>query len=563
MKQLFHCIALLVAFSGAVSAQVSSGAITGTVRDTNDAVIAGAKVKITQLATSAPRETVTDDRGQFSAPNLRPGEYSVTVTATGFQGRTFTGIILAVDQTVNLPAVLQPGAVEQTIEVTAAAPLLDSSTSSLGQVIDNKKIIDLPLNGRNPFALGLLTGFTTPVRGVASNLPFVGGGGRWQNNDVLLDGIDNNTMSTGGGIGVSGVNYIPSVDAVAEFKVKTNNYSAEFGRSAGTIISATTKSGTNQFHGAVWEFLRNEKLDANNFFSNAAPQPNGQKAERQPFKQNQFGGAIGGPVWVPKIYDGHGKTFFFVDYEGLRRRTSASSSLRDVPPLAFRNGDFSAFNRKIYDPRTRRLENGRVVATPFANNIIPANLLNPAAAATLKLLPEPNFGAPNAQAANYLFLAAQPFNSDQYDVRIDHQFNEKNTVFGRVSRATQTSVNPGAFTGFIGGGTNNLNNSVHATVNDTSVFSANVVNEVRIGYSRHNGSFEVAGIDEGLKFARQNNIAVYPFPIQMFPNIVFSPSGLTSGSTSFTSLGSGGPNLNIENNYQVSDDLTWRRASHT
>ncbi len=159
--------------------------------------------------------------------------------------------MLAVDQTVNLPAVLQPGAVEQTIEVTAGAALIDSSTSSLGQVIDNKKIVDLPLNGRNPFALGLLSGYSTPVRGVASNLPFVAGGGRWQNNDVLLDGIDNNTMATGGGIGVSGINYIPSVDAVAEFKGKTNNYSAEFGRSAGTIISATTKSGTNRFEAVV------------------------------------------------------------------------------------------------------------------------------------------------------------------------------------------------------------------------------------------------------------------------------------------------------------------------
>src|SRR5262245_45834194 len=425
MKQPLHCIVLsLLALSSAVSAQVASGVITGTVRDANDAVVVGAKVKITQPTTSVTRDTVTDERGQFSAPNLRPGEYSVTVTASGFQGRTLTGLNLAVDQTVNLPIVLQPGTVEQTIEVTAAAPLLDSLTSSLGQVIDNKKIIDLPLNGRNAFALGLLTGFTAPVRGVASNLPFVGGGGRWQNNDVLLDGIDNNTMSTGGGIGVSGINYTPSVDAVAEFKVKTNNCSAEFGRSAGTIISATTKSGTNQFHGAAWEFLRNEKFDANNFFSNAAPQPNGQKATRQPFKQNQFGGAFGGPVWIPKLYDGHNKTFFFADYEGLRRRTSASSSLRDVPPMAFRNGDFSAFNRKIYDPRTRRLENGRVVATPFPNNIIPASLLNPGAVATLKLLPEPNFGAANAQAANYLFLAAQPFNSDQYAVRLHHQFNE-------------------------------------------------------------------------------------------------------------------------------------------
>ncbi|MBI1760787.1 MAG: TonB-dependent receptor [Acidobacteria bacterium] len=563
MKPLLRSLVFLVACSFAAFAQVSSGTITGTVRDANDAVIAGAKVKVTQTATSVSRETVSDERGQFLAPNLRPGEYSITVTATGFQGRTFTGIILAVDQTLNLSAALQPGAVEQSIEVTAAAPLLDSSTSSLGQVIDNKKIIDLPLNGRNPFALGLLTGFTAPVKGVASNLPFIGGGGRWQNNDVLLDGVDNNTMSTGGGIGVSGINYIPSVDAVAEFKVKTNNYSAEFGRSAGTIISATTKSGTNQYHGTAWEFLRNEKFDANNFFTNAAPQPVGQKAKRSPFKQNQFGATFGGPVWVPKAYDGHGKTFFFVDYEGLRRRTSASSSLKDVPPTAFRNGDFSAFNRKIYDPRTRRLVNGRVVADPFPNNIIPTNLLNPGAVATLKLLPEPNFGAAGAQAANYLFLGSQPFDSNQYDIRVDHQINDKNTIFGRYSRALQTSVNPGNFTGFIGGGTDNLNNSVHTTINDTHVFSPNIVNEARIGYSRHNGSFKVAGIDDGLKFAETNNIAVYPFPIRMFPNIVFSPSGLTSGSNSFTALGSGGPNLNIENNYQASDDLTWRKVSHT
>src|SRR5438067_11050466 len=252
---------------------------------------------------------------------------------------------------------MQPGVVEQSIEVTGAAPLVDASTASLGQVIDNKKIVDLPLNGRNPFALGLLSGFSAPVKGAASNLPFVAGGGRWQNNDVLLDGIDNNTISTTGGIGVSGINYIPSVDAVAEFKVKTNNYSAEFGRSAGTIISATTKSGTNQFHSAIWEFVRNEKFDANNFFSNAARTP------RQPFKQNQFGFTLGGPVVIPKLYHGRNKTFFFVDYEGLRRATSASSSLRDIPPVAFRNGDFSSYKPKIYDPLTRtRGSNGLVTA---------------------------------------------------------------------------------------------------------------------------------------------------------------------------------------------------------
>lgn len=224
MRQHLVSIALLlIALQVCASAQVSSGTISGTVWDAAEAAIAGAKVKVTQTATSVSRETVTDERGQFSAPNLRPGEYSVTVTATGFQGRTFTGIILAVDQTVSLPAVLQPGTLEQSIEVTAAAPLLDSSTSSLGQVIDNKKIVDLPLNGRNPFALGLLTGFTAPVRGLASNLPFIGGGGRWQNNDVLLDGVDNNTMATGGGIGVSGINFTLREKINLQFRAEAFN----------------------------------------------------------------------------------------------------------------------------------------------------------------------------------------------------------------------------------------------------------------------------------------------------------------------------------------------------
>jgi hypothetical protein len=558
MKQVLRYVALLLTGLHVVSAQVSTGTITGYVHDSSDAVILGAKVAITQIATSERRETVTNERGEFTAPYLRLGEYSVTVAATGFRGQTLTGIVLAVDQTVKLAVVLQPGIVEQSIEVTDAAPLVDAATSSLGQVIDNKKIVDLPLNGRNPFALGLLSGFSAPVKGVASNLPFVAGGGRWQNNDVLLDGIDNNTMATTGGIGISGINYIPSVDAVAEFKVKTNNYSAEFGRSAGTIVSATTKSGTNRLHSSIWEFVRNEKFDANNFFSNAAGAP------RQPFKQNQFGATLGGPVVIPKIHDGHNKTFFFVDYEGLRRATSASSSLLDVPPPAFRTGDFSAFKPRIYDPRARiRGANGLVTSTPFPNNQIPSAQLNPGAVATLGLIPQPNFGAAGAQASNFLHIASQPFNSDQYDLRLDHQVSQKNSLFGRYSRSLQTNVNPGNFPGFIGGGTNNINNSISTIVDDTHVFSPSVVNEARAGYTRHNGSFEVAGISDGIDFANKNGIAMYPFPVVMFPNIVFSPSGLTSGSNSFTPLGSGGPNLNIENTFQASDNLTWNRGAHS
>ncbi len=548
----------VVLITGVAWSQAATGTITGAVRDSSGAAIANAPVILTHTGTSAKRDALTNERGEFTVPVLPIGPYSASVSFAGFKTQNQTGIVLQVDKTVSLSFTLEPGAVNESVEVTGAAPLVDSATSSLGQVIDNKKILDLPLNGRNPFALGLLSGFSIPVKGVASNLPFVAGGGRWQTNDVLLDGIDNNTMSTTGGIGVSGINYTPSVDAVAEFKVKTNNYSAEFGRSAGTIISATTKSGTNQLHSAIWEFLRNEKFDANNFFSNAARTP------RQPFKQNQFGFTLGGPIVIPKLYSGRNKTFFFFDYEGLRRATSASSSLRDIPPPAFRTGDFSTYKPKIYDPLSRKAgTNGLVTASPFPNNQIPVSQVNKGALATLALLPQPNAGAAGAQASNYLFVASQPFNSDQYDIRVDHQFSEKNTLFGRYSRSLQTNVNPGNFSGFLGGGTNNLNNSISTILDDTHVFSANIVNEARAGYTRHNGSFEVADTPAGLDFAKQNGIATYPFPVQLFPNIVFSPSGLASGSNTFTALGSGGPNLNVENTFQVTDNLTWNHGSHT
>ena len=187
MRWIF-CALLSIAFA---LGQVSTGTITGYVHDSSDAVIIGAKVSIVQTETGERRDTVTNERGEFTAPYLRRGAYSVSVSMAGFRSQTFTDITLALDQTVRLPITLQPGVVEQSVEVTAAAPLLDSATSSLGQVIDTKKIVDLPLNGRNPFALGLLSGFSAPVKGVASNLPFVAGGGRWQNNDVLLDGVDN------------------------------------------------------------------------------------------------------------------------------------------------------------------------------------------------------------------------------------------------------------------------------------------------------------------------------------------------------------------------------------
>jgi len=248
------CVLLALSLT-AVQAQVSTGTIVGTVTDSTGAVIANADVKLHHTATGEVRQTRTNQHGEFNAPFVRVGGYSLSVSAQGFKTETVSGISLLVDQTVNLRVTLEVGALSEKIEVTSAAPLVDSATSSLGQVIVNQQILDMPLNGRNPFALGLLSGNTTPMFGMGSNLPFIAGGGRFSANEVTLDGVDNNTVSNAGSIGRNGIAFVPSVDAVQEFKVKTNNFSAEFGHAAGSVVNATIKNGTNQYHGTAFEFL--------------------------------------------------------------------------------------------------------------------------------------------------------------------------------------------------------------------------------------------------------------------------------------------------------------------
>src|SRR3984893_13403571 len=328
MSASIRVCVLLVLSQTAARAQVSTGTIVGVVTDSTGAVIANAEVTLRHTATGEIRQTRTNQHGEFNAPFVRVGGYSLSVAAQGFKTETVSGIALLVDQTVNLRVTLEVGALSEKIEVTSFAPLVDSSTSSLGQVIVNQQILDMPLNGRNPFALGLLSGNTTPMFGMGSNLPFIAGGGRFSANEVTLDGVDNNTVSNAGSIGRNGIAVTPSVDAVQEFKVKTSSFSAEFGHAAGAVINATIKSGTNQLHGTIFEFLRNDQLDANNFFTNAAGQ------QRPPFHQNQFGGAAGGPIV-------HNRTFIFGDYQGTRQASAGGSSIDDIPPAAFRTGDFS------------------------------------------------------------------------------------------------------------------------------------------------------------------------------------------------------------------------------
>jgi hypothetical protein len=544
-----YCTILVLSLSAAL-AQVSTGTIVGIVTDSTGAVIANAEVTLRHTATGEVRQTRTTQHGEFNAPFVRVRGYSLTVAAQGFKTETLSGISLLVDQTVNLRVTLEVGALSEKIEVTGAAPLVDSATSSLGQVIVNQQILDMPLNGRNPFALGLLSGNTTPMFGMGSNLPFIAGGGRFSANEVTLDGVDNNTVSNAGAIGRNGIAFVPSVDAVQEFKVKTNNFSAEFGHAAGSVVNATIKNGTNQYHGTAFEFLRNNDLDANNFFTNSAGKP------RAPFHQNQFGGAVGGPIV-------HNKTFFFADYQGTRQTTSAGSSITDVPPAALRSGDFSGVTTTIYDPGTRRVgPTGLVIGDPFPGNIIPQNRLNASSVAIAGLVPLPNFGSPGALARNFFYQPAQFSNTDQGDIRVDQTISSRNTAYARYSIGENSRPAVGAFPGFIGGGTSSIDNAVQAALSDIHIFTPTLVNEFRFGYVRHNGSIFGSGQD-GVGFANQHNVAMFPAPQLGFPSMSFIYSGQQSGSAEFSGWGGGDPNLNVENRFQWSDNLNWTHGKHT
>ncbi|MGP8246841.1 MAG: TonB-dependent receptor [Bryobacteraceae bacterium] len=549
-KSLRFFILISISLSAAWS-QVASGTITGTVVDPSGAAIVGAQVTMKHTATGESRSAVTNERGEFNAPFMHLGAYTVSVSAQGFVSQTLSGIDLRVDQTVNLQVKLQVGSMSQSVEVTGAAPLVDSVTSSLGQVIGNTQILELPLNGRNPFALGLLSGNTTPMFGMGSNLPFIAGGGRFTAIDVSLDGVDNNTVANAGSIGRNGVAVVPSVDAVQEFKVKTNAFAAEFGHAAGSIMNASIKTGTNQFHGVAFEFLRNDDLDANNFFTNAAGN------SRSPFHQNQFGGVLGGPIR-------RNRTFFFADYQGTRQNSVSGSSISDVPPAALRTGNFSSVPTIIEDPATRHVgPAGNVIATPFPGNTIPSNEINSTSAAILSQLPLPNFGVSNAVARNYFYQAKQSSNTDQGDIRVDQVVSEKNNLFARFSVSNNYQPAVGTFPGFIGGGDNTVSDNLQGALSDVHIFSPTVVNELRLGYIRSNGSQYGTG-QNGAPFALKNGMALFPGPQEGFPSISFNYSGAASSGTSeFTSWGGGDPSLNIMTHLQVADNISWTRGNHS
>jgi len=536
----------------ALRAQVATGNIRGAVLDASGAVVPEAMVLLTNTDTGLSRSVKTNARGEFAAPLLPLGDYRIAASYTGFQTKVLRGITLQVDQTAVLEIVLDPGAVTETVEVTTAAPLLTTQESSIGQVIENKRILELPLNGRNPFALGMLAGGVTQFSGLTTNLPFTAGGGRHSANDILLDGVDDNIRNFRGSSGRNGITYIPSVDAVQEFKVKTNNFAAEYGRSAGYTVNATIRSGSNEFHGSAFEFLRNDKLDANNFVSNFAGQ------RKSKFRQNQFGGTFGGPIVLPR-YDGRNRSFFFVDHQGTRIRQAATSSLSDLAPGSFRQGDFSRSERRLYDPATRSLgPNGIVTAELFSNNSVPRARMDPVALKIQDLIPMPNVGGSESTSRNFLAASPRGTNWDQGDLKVDQRLSGANNLTVRFSLSQQYQPNQGVY---IYSPTELQFHTRNAALIDTHVFSPTAINEFRFGFNRANSSNVALRADESTAFASQNGLQ--SGPIIGFPGINFTFSGESFGQTQFSGFSAARSNLIFENNFHWADHVSIISGNHT
>jgi len=535
--------------------QTDTGSIVGTVTDKSGASLPNAMVTVTNVGTNRKTVVKTDRQGTYVATSLQIGNYAVQIQAEGFKEVTRTGIALNVQDRLRVDFTLQVGSVVEQVTVTGAPPLLQTETTALGEVVESKQISDLPLNGRDYTQLAALT--TGVVKVTESGNGLTGGaqssangnaggafsvnGTRGMLNNFLLDGIDNNSNDNGGNV------LKTNVDAIAEFKVQTSNYSAEFGRSGGAVINATIKSGTNQFHGTAFEFLRNSALDAKDYFE----LPTDKKA---PFRQNQFGFTFGGPVIRDRL-------FFFTDYQGTRIGSSLVDQSK-VPTLAEREGDFSALlpDTIIYDPATTTVVGGVVTRTPFSGNIIPSNRFDTIAHNLLELYPAPNFSDPNT-ANNFIRNDPGSRNIDQGDARVDYVINPKQQLFARFSASHASIFQQPSLPGLADGGNGFTGDSFDDTrglaLGHTWAISSTMVNDVRAGFSWDHYANAVP--HEGLNF---------PPPELYVPGVPNDPSlnGLTliQPTGGFRRLGTPGFDPTLGRNYEIQygDTLSMIHGKH-
>jgi hypothetical protein len=524
---IFVCLLI----STPVYGQRVTGSIDGRVSDASGAILPGVELTVTNESTGQTRTAITNETGLYNVPQLSSGTYSVQASLPGFRTEVRRGIIVEVDRNARIEIQLQVGEVAEKVEVVADAPLVQVDTSALGQVIDAQRVAQLPLNGRDFLQLASLTPGVQSVS-EGSNLSTQSGsvnvnGAREVFNNFMLDGIDNNDS------GPAQLVIVPSVDSIQEFKVQTSNYSAEYGRSAGGLINVSTKSGSNGFHGSVYEFLRNSAMDARNFFDNPS-QP------KLAFKRNQFGGTLGGPIV-------QNKTFFFGAYERTVIRQPQSATAR-VPPAAWRNGNFSSLATPLIDPLT---------GVEFPGNIIPANRILPIGKAMLDLFP-----LPNATGANNLVSVSRlTLDQDNITGRFDHTFSDKDTMFVRYSYWNQPRLEPYARSSTtIGGyGVFLLTRTQSLVLSETRIFNPNLVNEVRVGYARLKGGLFAESRDRPeIKSLALPGTRVYDQP-DMRADFLEVPQVVLAG---YNTIAYTGPQVRFDNMYDYIDNVSYTRGAH-
>jgi hypothetical protein len=554
---LAAALVLVVLFMlGSAGAQSTVGTIVGTVTDQSGAVLVGVKVTVTNTDTGIARTVNTDETGNYQVPRLLPGRYSVTAELSGFKKAAVIGIILQVNQEARYDIRMEVGEVTQEVSVSAEGTVqVQTEDATLGQVVDHKKVVELPLNGRNFMQLVTIGSGAAPItnsQGGAiegetqrAGLSYTISGQREVSMSYLIDGVESRSEFEQ----MSGLQ--ASLDSIQEFKLQRNAFSAEFG-SASAIINVAIKSGTNDFHGSLFEFLRNDVLDSSQFQD---PVVDGQK-QKAPFRMNQFGGSIGGPVWIPKVYDGKNRTFWFFGYEGLRRRRFEQFPSVAIP-TRFRGGDFSDFKDAngnlipIYDPLTQNPVTGQ--RQQFPGNIIPSDRIDPLTKQLLAYYPAPQNEFAPPGVINGIYASGTTRNDDQYHVRIDHKISDKTSIFGRYSWFKSPIISP------LGYGdasrVNYLLDDRNIAVSLTHTFSARSINEFRFGYNKDD--FNVIPDWSGGNVTEQLGIKnLNPVPQQY---------GLpATGGVNFSGVGPYGWDIVSGGKlYTFNDVLTLIRGAHT
>jgi hypothetical protein len=539
---MYKKLVLLLLWSVAsLSAQTVLGTITGRVVDASSASVSNAAVSATNTATNLAYRTTTNESGNYVLQQLPVGTYELAVEATGFRRYIRRNIELNVAQTLTLDANLEVGQLEQAVEVTAEVTTLQTSTSDLGTTIQRNKLVDLPLFvGGNIRNLEQFIFLAPGVTGDTGNTQISGSPSRAK--EVLVDGIASTGIESGGVIPGSGR---PSVETIGEFRLLRANFNAEYGRTGGGVQIFTTRSGTNDLHGSIFDYLRNDKFDARGFF----------QATRPINRQNEFGAVLGGPVVLPKLYNGRNKTFVFFVYSGFRYRQGAPNSLQSLIPLDYRQGDFSRFTGVIYDPATTQSTPSGIVRQPFPGNRIPQDRISAISQKILALLPNP---ANNSLFNNFTSIGRGATDSNQYNIKLDHSFTDSNRLSGYYYQdaldAREPELIPGPATRARGSGSRNY----WSRITHDYVFSPSVLNHLNLGFTRFKTTIESYSVDQN--WPTQLGLAgVNTGPNNSFPCIDF----VSSGYTSLGDVNCNSRTLQTNNAFQAIDSVSVIRGTHS